>query len=66
MDSESTSQSVYVKIVGNEFQTVTDLVNQIIQATGLSTDKIKPSNGQVVAFLSNGDSGRIGDNRFSR
>lgn len=60
-------QNFYVKIVGDEFLTVTNLVNQIVDATGMRTDKIKPSGNQYVAFLSSGESEGVGaDSRFSR
>jgi hypothetical protein len=57
------SESVYIKIVADQFSTVSNLVNQISDATGLQADRIKPDRGQFVAFLS-GVNERVGVNKF--
>jgi hypothetical protein len=58
------SEDIYVKVVADQFLTVADLVNQITDATGLQTDRIKPDRGQYVAFLSSGDSVGVANNKL--
>lgn len=47
-----------MKIVCNSFNQLSEIVKKINESTGLVCDRIKPSEGEFVAFMSNGDRGR--------
>ena|GEM_PF-3343809 len=64
MREMSQNSNSYVKIVADEFDQLTNLVNQIVDVTGLQTDRIKPDRGQYVAFLSSGDSVGVANNKL--